>query len=101
MKLELSVEDVRGLLQVGPTIDEKGNEVVALEILGSPVLYANPRDLHHQDYEAWEGLVSALLSRFFADLLFRAGSMQGWNTQSPTGREVKRLSPRANCTDSN
>lgn len=99
MKIELSVEDIRGLLQVGPTEDEKGNEVVALEIMGSPVLYANPRDLPHRDYESWEELVSMLLSRFFADLLFKTGSMEGWNMQSPTGREVSRLSPREHYID--
>jgi hypothetical protein len=94
MRIELSVEDIQGLLQVGPTSDEKGNPVVALEILGSPVLYADPRDLPHRDYESWEEMVSMLLSRFFADLLLKTGSMEGWSKQSPTGREVSRLSSR-------
>lgn len=99
MKIELSVEDIRGLLQVGPTSDEKGNEVVALEILGSPVLYANPQDLPHLDHEAWEGLAAILLSRLFADALLKTGSMEGWKKQSPTGREVSRLLPREEYAD--
>lgn len=99
MRIELSVEDIRGLLQVGPTSDEKGNEVVALEILGSQVLYADPRDLPHRDYEAWEGLTSHILSTFFADALLKVGLMEGWKKQSSTGREVRRLSPRQDYLD--
>lgn len=99
MRIELSVEDIRGLLQVGPTSDEKGNPVIALEIMGSPVLYADPRDLPHDDYESWEEMVSTLLSRFFADFLLKTGLMDEWSKQSPTGREVSRLSPREDYAD--
>lgn len=96
MKIDAKVSDIRGLLQVGPSSDQKGNPVAVVEILGVPVLFADPRDLPHRDWEIWEEVVGAQLGAFFAAFLVGTGAMEGWKEgeMSVTGREVWRLSPR-------
>lgn len=99
MKIDAKVSDIRGLLQVGPTSDQKGNPVWALEILGVPVLYANPRDLPHRDWEIWEEMVGDQLAAFLGEFLLGSGVMEGWQRATTTGREVWRLSNREEYVD--
>lgn len=99
VKIDAKVSDIRGLLQVGPTTDYKGNPVAALEILGVPVLYANPRDLSHRDWETWEEIVGHHLAAFLGEFLLGSGSMDGWQRKSPTGRQVRRLPVREEYDD--
>lgn len=101
MKIDAKVSDIRGLLQVGPTSDRKGNPVAVVELLGVPILFADPRDLPHRDWECWEDMVGAQIGSFFAALLLGTGTMEGWKEgeMSVTGREVWRLSPREEYVD--
>lgn len=98
-KIDIGVEDVRGLLQVGPANDYKGNPVAVVELLGVPILYANPRDLPSRDWESLEEMIGAQLGAFFAEFLLGTGAMDQWSRQSPTGREVYRLSDRTEYGD--
>lgn len=91
----IDVREVKGLLRVGETVDAKGNEVMTLEVLGWPVLYADPRDIRHPDPEEWEDVFGSLLARLLADLLLKNGGLEGWRKDSPTGREVYRLDGRS------
>jgi hypothetical protein len=98
-KIDIGVQDVRGLLQVGPTIDQKGNPVAVVELLGVPILYANPRDLPSRDWETLEEMVGSQLGAFFAEFLLGTGVMDQWQRASTTGREVMRLSDREDYGD--
>lgn len=98
-KIDINVDDVRGLLQVGPTIDQKGNPVAVVELLGVPILYANPRDLPSRDWETLEEMVGNQLGAFFAEFLLGTGVMDKWQRASTTGREVMRLSNREEYSD--
>jgi hypothetical protein len=99
VKIEVSVSDIRGLLQVGPTSDRKGNPVAVVELLGVPILYADHRDLPHQDWEIWEDVVGAQLGNFFAAFLMGSGVMDDWKQNKDVDREVRRLSPREEYLD--
>jgi len=101
VKIDAKVEDIRGLLQVGPSSDQKGNPVAVIELLGVPILFANPRDLPHRDWEIWEDVVGSQLGAFFAAFLLGTGVMDGWKQGelNVTGREVWRLSNREEYSD--
>lgn len=99
MKLEVSVSDIRGLLQIGPTSDRKGNPVAAVELFGVPILYAEHRDLPHEDWECWEEMAARQLGAFFAAFLMGSGVMDGWKQEGSSDREIRRLSPREEYLD--
>ena len=90
---KIDVREVQGLIQVGETCDQKGNPVVALEILGVPVLYAREDALTHCDADTWEEIFSQRLAGLLAGALIREGDPQVWSASSPTGREVRPLGP--------
>lgn len=90
----IDVSEVKGLVRVGETADRKGNPVTALEILGQPVLHARGEAPGGYLPEDWEDIFASRLARVLADLLLRDDDPELWSTQSPTGREVSRLSPQ-------
>ena len=93
----IDVNEIRGLFRVGLAVDEKGNEVYALEILGVPVLYADAHEFEagHLDTGDWEDAFKVRLARLLAKALTEGYDHDPvrWSTQSPTGREVYRLGP--------
>ena len=88
----IDVREIKNLVQVGETTDQKGNPVAALEILGIPVLYST-QALDHYDTDTWQDIFETRLARLLAKALIKDDDPQWWSTQSPTGREVSRLSP--------
>lgn len=94
MKIDARVSDIRGLLQVGPTSDRKGNPVAVVEILGIPVLYADPRDLPHTDWDTWEEVIGAQLGAFLGEFLLGSGVMEKWGRRASSELEVWRLPNR-------
>lgn len=101
MKIDAKVTDIRGLLQVGPTTDQHGNPVAVVEILGAQVLFADPRDLPHCDWDIWEETVASQIGAFLGSLLLGTGVMDKWKQgeMSVTGREVWRLGNREDYSD--
>jgi hypothetical protein len=90
----INVHEIENLLQVGETTDSKGNPVVALEILGVPVLYATDEVLTQLDTEDWETVFRLRLASLLAGALLRDDDPQWWQPGSPTGREVRPLLAR-------
>lgn len=93
----IDVNEVQGLFRVGLAVDQKGNEVYVLEILGIPVLYADAHEFEagHQDTEDWQETFETRLARMLAKVLTEGydHDFVKWRTESPTGREVYRLGP--------
>jgi hypothetical protein len=90
----INVREIQDLIQVGETTDRKGNPVVALEILGVPVLYAPEDVLTQYDTEDWEEIFRLRLAGLLAGALLRDDDPPGWQPGSPTGREVRPLLAR-------
>lgn len=93
---KIGVNEVQGLFRVGLTVDEKSNEVYALEILGIPVAYADAHEFEaaHLDTEDWQETFETRFARLMAKALTEGyEDVVRWHTQSPTGREVYRLGP--------
>jgi hypothetical protein len=97
-----------GQVRVYRTTDVKGNDLVAVEILGHEVLYASPFDMLRDDQwkgyieeapglglsidtESLQDLFSSALARRLAGLLLESPLFYGpsvWQETSPTGRET-------------
>ncbi|MFE0472700.1 hypothetical protein ACFW2V_13895 [Streptomyces sp. NPDC058947] len=90
----INVREIEDLIQVGETSDSKDNPVVALEILGVPVLYARAEVLTRYDTEDWEMIFRQRLAGLLAGALLRDDDPQWWQPGSPTGREVRPLPSR-------
>lgn len=88
---KIGVHEIEGLVRVGETTDAKGNPVVALEILGIPVAYAPESALDRFAAEDWEEILTERLADVLRGLVFRDNDPQVWSKESPTGREVRRL----------